>query len=219
MARIARPVVALTLTAAAFAAVSSNAAAVELPAGLCDGHAFSTPFAALGDTAPYTLVPGGDFEGTLTGWTLGAKVVTVRDRLDNLGLGGDQRSLSLPKGTSVTTPAICVTTDYPYFRFFARSKSGSTDSRLTVEVIYEGTSPATVITVASLKGTDMATWKATPQLRTGVYLATLAANLSSAKAIMDGSQQVVSAGAMRVRLTAVAQTWEVDNLYVDPRMR
>lgn len=219
MARIARSAAALALTAGAFAALTANAAAAELPAGLCDGHTFSTPFAALGDAAPYTLVPGGDFEGTLTGWVLGGKVATIRDRLDNLGLGGDERSLSLPRGTSVTTPPICVTTDYPYFRFFARARSGSTDSRLSVEVVYEGTSPATVITVGSLRGADMTSWKATPQLRTGVYLATLAANLASAKAILDGTQTVVSAGAMRVRLTAVGQTWEVDTLYVDPRMR
>ncbi|MCC6831944.1 MAG: hypothetical protein IT200_11415 [Thermoleophilia bacterium] len=215
---------ALTATVVAAAALATGAsgasgAVLALPAGLCDRQAFSTPFAALGDTAAYAPVPGGDFEGKLTGWTLTGGAATVTDRVDNLGKGGDTRALSLPVGATATSALMCVTTDYPYFRFFTRSKSTSILSNLRVDVIYEATTPVTVIPVALLNGSKMGAWQATPQLTTGVVLATIAANLSAAQQILAGTKPIVGAGPMRVRVTAIGGVWEADSLYVDPRMR
>lgn len=221
MTKIRRAFIATAMTSAALAATAGGASAITInvPDGLCDEHAFSTPFAALGDTAVYTRVPGGDFEGALTGWALTGKVVAILDRVDNLGLGTDARALSLPAGASATSPLMCVTTDYPYFRFFARSTSPATLSRLKVEVVYEATTPATVIPVGTMYGSKMSTWQATPQLRTGVVLATIAMNLSKTQQILAGDEPVVGAGPMRVRLTAVSDAWEVDDIFVDPKMR
>ena len=36
----------------------------------CDKSTLSQPFAQFGDSSSYKLVPGGDFEGSLAGWTL-----------------------------------------------------------------------------------------------------------------------------------------------------
>lgn len=221
MTRIRRAFLASAVTTAAIAAGAGTASAITInvPAGLCDQQSFSTPFAGLGDANAYARVPGGDFEGTLKDWTLTGKAVAITDKVDNLGLGGDRKALSLPPGASATSPLMCVTTDYPYFRFFARSKSKATGSRLRVDVIYEATSPATVIPVGSLNGPAMTTWQATPQLRTGVIMATIAANLANTQQILAGDTPVVGAGPMRIRLTAVTETWEADEVFVDPKMR
>lgn len=219
--RIRRALLVSAASGTALAATAGGASAITInvPDGLCDEHTFSTPFAALGDTAAYTRVPGGAFEGALDGWVLTGAVKTIRDRVDNLGAGGDQRALKLPADASATTPLMCVTTDYPYFRFFARATSSANTSRLRAEVIYEATTPATVIPVGTLYGSKMTSWQATPQLRTGVILATIAMNVAKTQQILSGDEPVVGAGPMRIRLTATGGAWEVDDLFVDPRMR
>jgi len=206
-----RTVAALAAAGAALAAPIGGASAAEI-SGVCPNQIFTTPFSAWGDTGAYTLVPGGDFEGTLAGWTTSSKkVAIVRDGVDNLGSGADRAALALPAKTSVTGPSVCVTTDYPYMRFFARSAQASSSSTLTVEVLYESGGALSTIRVAQLSGSTMGGWSLTPKLSTGVYLATLGASL--------GSGTISGAGNMRLRLTASGGDWTVDDIYVDPKMR
>ena len=48
----------------------------------------------------------------------------------------DASSLSLPPGSSATSPEMCVDLNYPTFRFFASQLAADTDSDLAVDVIY-----------------------------------------------------------------------------------
>ena len=70
-------VLALSAAAALVAVPAAGAGAAIIETSACDGAALSTPFAPWGDTNAYKLVPGGDAEGSLAGWTLagGAKKV------------------------------------------------------------------------------------------------------------------------------------------------
>ncbi|MFN8124178.1 MAG: hypothetical protein U0237_17350 [Thermoleophilia bacterium] len=204
----------LALAAAlAGAAVAVPAAQAAPLAGICPGQEFSRPFAALGDTAPYTLVRGGDFESGAFGWW-GLRASVVADSAHTLGMAADAHALSLPAGASVVSPAVCVTADYPFMRFVARSAAASAASRLTVEVLYDNGGPIQVVPVAELTGAQMGRWSATPRLRTGVLLGTVSGTVGGLTRL-----QVSGAGEMRLRITATGGAWQVDDVYVDPKMR
>src|SRR3954471_14402455 len=70
---------ALTLAAAAALALlpAAGASAALIDTSDCDGAHLSQPFSQWGDSNFYKLAPGGDFEGSLAGWTFagGAKKV------------------------------------------------------------------------------------------------------------------------------------------------
>jgi len=63
-----------SLAIAALASSSAHAALISTAS--CDNVTLAQPFRPWGDTNEYKLVPGGDFEGSLSGWTLrgGARV-------------------------------------------------------------------------------------------------------------------------------------------------
>ena len=91
------------LAALALAAVPSAASADVLSLGLsgCPAQTIEHPFARWGDNANYVLVPGGTFEGSLSGWKLsgGAKVVAGSEPFAAHG-PGEKLALSLPSGST-----------------------------------------------------------------------------------------------------------------------
>jgi hypothetical protein len=112
----------LVLLAAAAAVLTiavGSAQAMIGPAANCEPSAVTAPFAALGDSTPYELVPGGDFQGTLGGWT-----VEHGAALANSG------GLSLPARGVATSPPACVNVIHPSVRFYTQSSTPGT----TVEV-------------------------------------------------------------------------------------
>ncbi len=96
------------LAVLAFAAMPAAASADGLTLGLdgCPARPTSSVFARWLDFSNYTLVPGGTFEGSLSGWKLtgGAKVVSGNESFNVHG-AGEKLALSLPSGSSATTPA------------------------------------------------------------------------------------------------------------------
>lgn len=100
----------LTIAGLALAASSASAACVEQPS--------TKAFAKYGDTADYSLAPGGDFEAT-NGWSFtgGAKLVSGNE---NLGVKAGRSSLNLPVGATATSPEFCVDASHPHFRFAAK---------------------------------------------------------------------------------------------------
>jgi hypothetical protein len=106
----------------AFAA-PAHAGVLTTTATDCRDSALTQPFARYGDRASYKSV--GSFEDGTDGWVLagGAKVVAGNESA-YVGGAGDARSLSLPAGSSATTPAVCVGLDEPTLRFFTRKDSG-----------------------------------------------------------------------------------------------
>jgi hypothetical protein len=121
----------LTLVAGlAVLAFAPQAGAGLLPS--CPGT-YTKPFAQWGDSASYTLVGDGTFEGGAAGWSLGggAKVVPGNETFYVHG-AGDTRSLLLPRGSSATSPPVCMVLGRPKARLFAMAPAGSGSMRVDV---------------------------------------------------------------------------------------
>jgi hypothetical protein len=182
----------------ALASLPATSSAALIKTGACDSSSLSQPFAQWGDTNEYKLVSGGDFEGSLAGWTLtgGARVV------DGGNTGGSSgHSLYLPAGASVTTPFTCVNAAYPSFRLFARNESLL--STVVPQVVYK----------LPLLG----------NLALPIGAAALSPNWSPTMPLLTASvvTGVLSGGTAQVALkfTAALGPSEVDDIYVDPMMR
>ena len=192
------------LSLAATAAPAANANILSVLPGMCAGQTESQPFAQFGDQNNYTLVPGGNFEGSATPWTLsgGAKVVTGNESY-NVGGAGDSASLALPGGSSATSPFLCTDIYHPTARLFARN-TGSSASRLNVYVTY----PTLIGLMTTAKvGTISATssWQPTPVDSLGLnnLLATL--NLLGKTEVSFRFSPADSTG-----------NWSIDDVYLDP---
>ncbi len=200
-----RTLLAAALTTA-FAVAPASAGAALVETAPCDGATLSQPFARWGDDALYKLVPGGDAEGSLAGWTLagGAKRVAGSEPFAATGTLG-AASISLPPGGSVTTAATCVNAAYPSLRFFARSSGGLLGllPALKVDLVYrDGLLGLVAVPVGSLL--PRSSWAPSPVLLTA----------SALGAAVAGGEAPLA-----IRFTSVAGTWNVDDVFVDPFRR
>jgi hypothetical protein len=117
--------------------VGAALAAPAAQAAPCDGVGMQQPFLDWNDRAQYVLVDGGDFEASTAGWTLEDGAATVAGG-NPFRPDSSATSLSLPAGSSVTTPPICVSKGNPTARIFAQTPSPSTKKKasLKVHVLY-----------------------------------------------------------------------------------
>jgi hypothetical protein len=117
------------------AGLATLAFAPQAQAGLlpsCPGPD-SKPFAQWGDNAAYTLLGDGGFEAGAAGWSLagGAKVVDGNEPFYVHG-AGEKRSLLLPRGSTATSPPVCMVLGRPKARLFAVAPGGSGSMRVDV---------------------------------------------------------------------------------------
>src|SRR5918992_4112600 len=146
-ARLLLTIAGLAIGTSAIAAPTANAGLLVKTAPNCASQVFSQPFAVVGDSANYTLVKGGNFEGSTTGWTLSkAKVVA-----GNSPYGSRGKALQISPGGVVTSPVSCVGLEHPTMRFYMKSSGGllSLLSTMTVSVLVE-TSLGLVVEVPTL---------------------------------------------------------------------
>src|SRR3954470_1645215 len=104
----------------------------------CTAPQLFNPLTAFKDQRSYFVAPEGDFENPqLPGWQL-AGGANVSDGGSSYSvLGADHAmSLTLPPGSSATSPEMCVDLNYPSFRFFVTQLEADTDAELAVDVIY-----------------------------------------------------------------------------------
>lgn len=181
-----------------FSAAPAQAALVNTDA--CNEAALSQPFLRWGDTSSYELVPGGDFEGSLAGWTLsgGAERVSGSEPYGATGSVGEY-SLELPAGGSAQSPFTCVDAAYPTFRFFARNQGLL--SSVVVQVVYRTLlgSVALPLGVVALSGE----WEPTLPMLTG----------SVVVGVLSGGTAEAA-----LRFTALTGSSRIDDVFVDPRM-
>ena len=159
-------------------------------------------FAPWGDYSLYTLAPNGSFESGSMGWSLaGARVIPHNNTLRR-----GSYSLSLPSGSSATSPAACVKVADPASRFFLRS-TGSSDGQLRVDVTYK--SLLGLFTMSSTLGYVQANGAWQPSPKYGHVLSNILGTLGLNR---DQSAQ------LRFRFTPVGRgaSFEIDDLYVDP---
>jgi hypothetical protein len=186
----------------ALAAPAAQAGPLVKSAGDCAAGTLEHPFVRWLDPLGYVLTPGGSFEDGASGWSAGAGKVVSGNEPFYVHNRGDSKSLSIPSGSSVTSPTICVGLDKPLLRFFARSSGGLLSlSALKVDVQFE-TAGGTVLSlpmgVALPSG-----WSPTLPLPV----------LANLLPLLSGDQTPV-----RFRFTPVGgASWWIDDVYVDPR--
>src|SRR4029077_3650551 len=118
-------VAALAALVAGALSAGAFARAAEKPVADCPPQTLVQPFLPWHDNSSYFLAPGGAFETTPVGWALsgGAQVVAGNEP-SHVNAASDANSLSLPTGSSATSPQICVTIHSPNLRLFSMN-SGS----------------------------------------------------------------------------------------------
>ena len=195
------------LAALALAAVPAAASADGLNVALsgCPTQPTSHPFAGWLDGSSYVLAPGGTFEGSLDGWKLtgGAKVVAGSEPFAVHG-AGEKNALSLPSGSSATTPPVCVNVLDPTMRFFAANDGGLL-SLMSISILYYPPGGG-VITLPLGVNVGGKAWA--PSLPTLVT-----ANLLG---VLNGGQANV---AFRFSPIGLGAKWRIDDVYVDPMAR
>ena len=208
----------LRSTRVRFAALAAVAASLVLgmtasPASAGLGVAcpvpYSQPFAPWGDHAFYAYAPNGGLESGATGWTLagGAKVVSGNESFSVHGTG-ERYSLSLPAGSSATTPPMCVGLLSGGMRFFT-SNAGASSSRLKVQVLYGGGTGSLLGLVGSVLGlTDVAS------------LSSGSAWQPADGVPMLGGDVPLLTQYVQFRFTPADSTgsWRIDDVYLDPLM-
>src|SRR5579859_1468136 len=99
---------------------TAHAGLLSLAPGSC-GYPEAQVFAPWGDQSYYVKVPGGTFEPGTAAWQLsgGAKIVLGNESYKVSGKG--YYSLSLPAGSSATSPPACTGIDHPAARLFVRN--------------------------------------------------------------------------------------------------
>jgi len=188
LAAVAGALVALAAPATAGAALTTTAT--------CGTG--SAVFSRWNDLSSYKLATNGGLEAGGLGWTFTGAAAVVPGG-DPFALGGtvSTKALSLPAGSSATTPSSCIAQGMPTFRLLARNQGAAT-SKLRLEVLY-GPTKARLMTADLTAGS---VWAPTRQL-------SLAAGLF-------GTTTVV-----QFRFTPLdsAGRWQIDSVYIDPIMR
>jgi hypothetical protein len=165
----------------------------------CTTRTTSQYFSPWGDTNPYFLVPGSDFQASDTyPWTAagGATRVSNGDPWNVMHVASPA-SASIPLGGSETSMQFCVTSTETWVRFFYLSP-GVTGSTLHVTInVSNGTTTATNSWSQSgqLKG-----WQVSPVVN-------LTANYNSS------DQEFIT---MTANVSGSAATWQLDDAMVDP---
>lgn len=192
-------------TTAATALLALAVFAGSASAASCGYTGAKQVFAPWGDQHAYVLAPDGGFEAGGAGWGLsrGAAVVAGNESY-NLNATTDSRSLSLPAGSSASSPPICMSLDTPVFRLVARN-SGDPSSKLRVEAIYSllGLVRTNIVNTV----TAGPSWAPAQQMSPVLGLSTIVGTLIPS--------------AIQIRITPLDNKgqWQVDDLFVDPFAR
>jgi hypothetical protein len=183
--------------------LGSAAAQAALPSfAACNNATLTQPFTPWGDTNDYELVPGGDFESGLSGWSVtgGAKVVAGSEPSAATGTLGSS-SLYLPAGATAVTPMVCVDAGYPDFRFFARNDSLLANVLVSVNYVNpDGQIVSIPVGTVLLSGA----WAPT---------AAMATHAAIAAALANGMAE------MQISFTAVLGPTQIDDVFVDPHCK
>ena len=194
---------------ASLAALATTAAPASAGLGLACPDAKTQAFKSWGDGSYYAYVPNGGFESGSGGWTLsgGAKVVSGNESFFVHG-SGERYSLSLPAGSSATSPRMCISLFSSKMRFFA-ANAGSPSSKLRVQVIYNGGTSGILSLVTTLLGlsdfgyvTAGSAWEPSPEI-----------------GMLSGTLPLLTQS-VQFRFTPADRngSWLLDDVYLDPLM-
>ena len=199
---------ALWLFAFAGTASAKEANTTSESRATCVAPLIEQPFLSFKDERNYVLAPGGSFEdSSLDGWSLedGADVAPGNEPFNLRGLS-DNNSLVLPAGASATSPTMCVDLTWPTLRFVA-NQTGEQDAELEVEVLYPE---------AEAKHANWHSAKKFKAKRKDGWSLTEDVKLSPERGGKFAGGRPV---ALRFTNNSDHGSWQIDNIYVDPRCR
>lgn len=199
----------LLVLTAALGALSATTAPAHAALGVACPDPTTQAFAPWNDYAAYSYAPNGGFESGSSGWSLsgGAKVVLGNSPFYTHGKG-ERYSLSLPAGSSATSPPMCISLFSSKMRFFA-ANSGLSTSRLKVQVIYRGGVGGILSLVTKTLGlsdfgyvTAGRAWQPSPEI-----------------GMLSGTLPLLTTS-VQFRFVPADSTgaWLVDDVYLDPLM-
>jgi len=156
----------------------------------------TVPFAPWADYANYAFIPDGGFESGASGWTLsgGASVRTGNEAF-YVHSSSDRSSLSLPAGSSATTPTMCIGLLSTKMRFVA---AGDRNAKVKVQIIYRGLLSSVL---GILDGGTIDTngaWEPSPQMT-----------------MLGGLLPLLTQG-VQFRFVALNGSSTLDDVYIDP---
>jgi len=184
---------------------TASAKAALISTDACDNATLSQPFLQFNDSNSYKLVPGGDFEGSLSGWNLTGRATRVSGS-EPFGVTGTvgKSSIYLPAGASVQSPYTCVDAAYPTFRFVGRNNGLL--SIVAVSIVYkEPLLGAVAVPVGTVALTG--SWAPSAQMLT------LSAVQGIVNGLLTGKTPQVA-----LRFTAVTGSSQIDDVFVDPHV-
>jgi len=188
------------ILALAVAATTATLVVGVAPAGAGLGIACpnptTLPFAPWADYANYAFIPDGGFESGASGWTLsGGASVRNGNEAFYVHSSSDRSSLSLPAGSSATTPTMCIGLLSTKMRFVA---AGDRNAKVKVQIIYRGLLSSVL---GILDGGTIDTngdWEPSPQMT-----------------MLGGLLPLLTQG-VQFRFVALNGSSTLDDVYLDP---
>ena len=195
---------------AAFAAALIAAFPAIASAG-CPAAPLSQPFSQFGDTSWYQLAPSGSFESGAPGWVGQSGLLGLMQSGVTVGEGNDAYNLvpgthSLLVGTNgyAVSPPVCISSEYPTWRFVAHQLGGASSSPLNVSLRWVNVLGVGVETGAgSLHG--YSGWAPSPVMKLA----------NSLPLWMPGGTLMVQL----VFRAGAGSSYAVDDVYLDPYRR
>jgi len=193
---ISRFVLAIAFLIAA-AAIATSAAHASL-LGI-DNHCGTTyqPFAQFGDSRYYTFGANGGLESGVTGWTVSGARVTAGNESYFSHAKTDRYSLSLPSGSTATTPKMCMGTTATFLRFFMKRDTAA--GSLHVQVVLRNLLGGVIGVIDWTNASGSTSWGPGP----------LVLNADSLLGLLGVSS-------VQLKFTAQGGAFHVDDVWVDP---
>jgi len=195
--RLGSHVVLATVVVLVAAALSAPVASASLLGLNNDCGATAQPFAQFGDARYYTFGQNGGLESGASGWSLGGAQVTSGNEPFFSHAKTDRYSLSLPSGSSATTPRMCMGTTATFLRFFMKRDTAAGSLRVQVVLRNLLGSVVGVLDWTSVSGST--SWQPGPQIL----------NLDSLLGLLGVSS-------VQLKFTAQGGAYHVDDVWVDP---
>lgn len=134
----------------------TSGSAAGTSAGACPALPTTKAFSRWGDTADYSALTGGGFEAGTSGWQLNtswAKIVADQDAYNVGGTGSKALELGAP--SSAASPAFCVDTTNPHFKFMVRVLKKTT---LTTIIQYQKADGSWANAISARASLPVGTW-------------------------------------------------------------
>lgn len=188
----------------AFISLVLGALSVMLALGVTSGNAglgiacpdpTTQPFKPWSDYARYAAVPDGGFEAGASGWKLagGAKVVAGNEPF-YLRSKYDKWSLSLPAGSSATSPPMCISLLSSKMRFVGGGSKGS----VKLQILYRGLLSSTLGVFDGGTVSSSGVWAPSPEMS------------------MLGGVLPLLTQSVQFRFVATSGAMRVDDVFLDP---